>query len=407
MLIQQMSVAAGTNQPAAVVRSYAQRAIGDWDSPEQSPESTEWVWPRLFLSMIGDHDDARAMALAGQREAETSGSVIGLMASDFLRAFNDLHAGDLLAAEDGYRTMLDHGASLGGGMLVETLGRGGLAQCVAWQGRTDEALALLATFPEEFPADAPNNGVATVWVARAAVRRTVGDHLGALRAVDELEQLVAGIDVDAPAWVAWRAFAVEPLRALGRLDEARAVAQKHLDLCEAGAVPDLLGEALCLAGLVAASPDEGLALLERGTDLLATTTSRLRYGLGLLELGSALRRSGRKLDARDPLRTAIDVLADCGAHPSALVAQTELAATGVQLNPRTDHDRLTPSEQRIADLAASGLGNRDIALQLHVSRKTVEAHLSSVYRKLRVAGRAELAQAAGVMPVGGAATRRA
>lgn len=390
MIIQQLAIAAGTNQPAETIRAFARRAIGSWDSPEQSPETTEWVWPRLFLAMIGDYDDVRRMADAGLAEATTSGSVIGLVSAGFLRAFTDLHSGRLPDAEDHYRAMLEHGGSLGGGVLVETLGCGGLAQTLTLQGHTAEAVELLAGFPEILPPDAPMNGAATVYFARGVTRQQTGDHRGALAAAEQLGQLVVELDVDSPSWAAWRALAVEPLRSLGRIDEARQRAAEHLELCEQGQVPHLIGEALCLSGLVAADPAEAIDRLRRSVEILGTTTSRWRHGTAALRLGAALRRSGQKAEAREHLQTAIGLLSECGAGPAAAEARAELAATGVRLRPDGDPARLTPSEQRIAELALDGLGNRDIALRLHVTRKTVETHLSSVYRKLGITGRDQL-----------------
>ena len=105
-----------------------------------------------------------------------------------------------------------------------------------------------------------------------------------------------------------------------------------------------------------------------------------------------LRRRNRRTEARELLREALDVAHRAGAAPLADYAETELRATGAR--PRrvvlTGLDSLTASERRVAELARDGLTNREIAQSLFVTARTVEGHLTSVFRKLA----ARLARAA-------------
>jgi DNA-binding NarL/FixJ family response regulator len=123
--------------------------------------------------------------------------------------------------------------------------------------------------------------------------------------------------------------------------------------------------------------------------ILAGSTVRLEYALALRALGRKLRLDRRPTEAREPLREALAVAAACGADGLVEEIRAELRAAGVR--PRTDTlagpDALTPSERRIAELAAEALTNRDIAQQLFVTPKTVEVHLSAVYRKLGITSR--------------------
>ena len=109
----------------------------------------------------------------------------------------------------------------------------------------------------------------------------------------------------------------------------------------------------------------------------------------------ALRRAGRRTDARAPLTEALDLAARCGARPLAQRARDELIAMGAR--PRREHRRgiesLTPSELRVVELARDGLSNREIALRLYVTVKTVEGHLARAYTKLAISGRAALREA--------------
>jgi DNA-binding NarL/FixJ family response regulator len=109
-------------------------------------------------------------------------------------------------------------------------------------------------------------------------------------------------------------------------------------------------------------------------------------------LGSALRRRGRPTDAREPLARAVELATVCGARPLAKRALDELLAAGGRRTIRglLGPDALTPSERRVAVLAAAGHTNKAIAQQLFVTPKTVEVHLSSAYRKLGITSRTEL-----------------
>jgi DNA-binding NarL/FixJ family response regulator len=110
-----------------------------------------------------------------------------------------------------------------------------------------------------------------------------------------------------------------------------------------------------------------------------------------------LRRAGRRADARAPLREAFDLARRCGAARIAKRAHSELEATGEKVRRYTPIgvESLTPSERRVADLAASGMTNRQIAQTLFVTVKTIEAHLSAAYDKLDIESRRQLHDALG------------
>src|SRR5919197_3181969 len=105
-----------------------------------------------------------------------------------------------------------------------------------------------------------------------------------------------------------------------------------------------------------------------------------------------LRRRNRRAEAQKLLREALDTAHRAGAGMLADYADTELRATGAR--PRrvvlTGLDSLTPSERRIAELASQDLTNREIAQMLFVTDRTVEGHLTSVFRKLHLDTRTEL-----------------
>jgi DNA-binding NarL/FixJ family response regulator len=125
--------------------------------------------------------------------------------------------------------------------------------------------------------------------------------------------------------------------------------------------------------------------------------TRLEQARALTDLGGLLRRGNRRFEARQPLRQALDVAHHVGAAALAKRAETELRATGAK--PRRVQLRgleaLTASERRIAELAAEGLTNREIAQTLFITSRTVEGHLTNVFNKLDIETRTRLPTALG------------
>ena len=130
-------------------------------------------------------------------------------------------------------------------------------------------------------------------------------------------------------------------------------------------------------------------------DVLAGTRTRLQHVYALAYLDAAFRRANHRKEAREPLREALDLAHRCGADPLEERVRTELAATGAR--PRKavllGVESLTPSELRVARMAAEGMTNREIAQSLTVAPKTVETHLRHVYQKLEIERRTGLAAA--------------
>jgi DNA-binding CsgD family transcriptional regulator len=138
----------------------------------------------------------------------------------------------------------------------------------------------------------------------------------------------------------------------------------------------------------------GIPELREAVAVLEQSPARLELARALAALGGALRRTRDPTGAREPLRRALELAAACGADGLVEEVRAELHATG--LRPRTTAlggvGSLTASERRVADLAAAGRSNREIAQTLYVTPKTVEVHLSSAYRKLGISSRHGLAE---------------
>lgn len=129
--------------------------------------------------------------------------------------------------------------------------------------------------------------------------------------------------------------------------------------------------------------------------MLEDSPSRIEAARSHVELGSALRRAGKRGRARTSLREGAELAQRCGAVRLAARAHEELLAAGAK--PRSTAlsgvDSLTPSEKRVAAMAAEGMGNREIAQALFVTLRTVEMHLSNAFRKLDLSSRTQLVDA--------------
>jgi DNA-binding CsgD family transcriptional regulator len=229
--------------------------------------------------------------------------------------------------------------------------------------------------------------------ARACLRIAEGDVEGGLRDLLWLGRRAEGMGAEL-GMIDWRPVAARAAAALGHAAEARHMAGEELERAQTFGAPRALGSAL-RATAAASTGQRRVKLLREAVEALEASPSRLERAHALLELGGALREAGSRAQAREPLRAALDLAFRCGARGVERRAREELVAAGAR--PRraalTGRDALTPSERRVAEMAASGMANRDIAQALFVTGKTVEVHLSSVYRKLGLRSRAELAGA--------------
>jgi DNA-binding CsgD family transcriptional regulator len=194
--------------------------------------------------------------------------------------------------------------------------------------------------------------------------------------------------------VPWRSWAAEGLRRLDRNEEARALAAEELALARRWGDPRAIGAALRVLGLVEGG-EAGIGLLREAVEVLAVSEARLEHSRALVDLGAALRRANQRTEARARLREGVDLARTVGALGLAERANDEIAATGAR--PRkllqTGLDALTASERRVAQLAADGMSNKEIAQTLFVTIKTVEMHLSHAYRKLEISSRVQLGKA--------------
>jgi ATP/maltotriose-dependent transcriptional regulator MalT len=141
--------------------------------------------------------------------------------------------------------------------------------------------------------------------------------------------------------------------------------------------------------------DEAERLYREAIDRLGRTRVKVALARANLLYGEWLRRQGRRVEAREHLRTAHGAYAAMGMEGFVERARRELAASGEKLRKRTveTRDELTAQETQIARLAADGRTNPEIGAQLFISPRTAEWHLRKVFVKLGISSRRELAQA--------------
>jgi DNA-binding NarL/FixJ family response regulator len=212
----------------------------------------------------------------------------------------------------------------------------------------------------------------------------------ALQTADAVERAEAMRDTALPGNLVWVPELVEAYLADGRRHDAEPWVEHYAALAPGKRVAPAVAERMRgqLHG------DE--AALRRALALHAGHAAPHEEGRTQLALGELLLAGGRREEAREPLRAAIDRFDRAGARPWAERARRGLRAAGAVARAAVETPagaELTAHEQRVAQLVAQGLTNRETAAALFVSTKTVEHHLRNVFRKLGVRRRAELARA--------------
>jgi tetratricopeptide (TPR) repeat protein len=258
------------------------------------------------------------------------------------------------------------------------------------RGELEPAQAALAIAEDE--STHQNMGYPWVLHARGDLHMARGQPEQALEdylATGEL--LVSKLSMPGPGIVAWRSGVALAAHAIGDSDKAQQLAQEDLALARRSGAPGLIGRAQRTLGLIHGG-SKGIDLLQLAVSALADSQSGLDYAHALVDLGAAQRRAGHRIDAREPLQQGLDLAQQGGASAVSERARIELAATGARPRKtlRTGVDSLTPSELRVATMAATGLKNREIAQSLFVTLKAVEAHLHHTYQKLDITKREQL-----------------
>ncbi len=288
-----------------------------------------------------------------------------------------------LARESGQRTELT--AALAGLCWLEA--REGRAE--ACRAHAEEALALCSALGVAFY---------ETWALRALAELALaeGDPAAALaqfeRVSARLSELGIG-DVDLDP-------APEMIDCAMRLERVAYARERAIDYCERArrkGQPWSLARACRVQALLAGDDERAAELFEQALVLHARLEDTFEAGCTRLAYGARLRRARRRTAAREQLHAALEAFERLGARPWAEMARVELAASGEHARRREPStlDELTNQELQIARLLAEGRTTREAAAALFLSPKTIEYHLRSVYRKLGVKTRPDLARELG------------
>jgi DNA-binding CsgD family transcriptional regulator len=254
------------------------------------------------------------------------------------------------------------------------------------------------------PRDPVDRRVA-VGMTLALVASARGDSEAVFAALGPVAELSPNPAVDEPGFWPWQDLYAEALVGLGRAADADTFLRPHEALAELRGRPSTIAKLARVRGRTEAAlghREEAAAAFERALEHIESCG--MPYEQALIEYahGQYLRRNGRRRAAAEALTRARDTFVELGARPALERCERELVACG--LNPakrgRSEQPDLTPQEQAVARLVATGRTNRDVAGELLLSVKTVEVHLTRIYAKLGVSSRSQLAALANGTPTG-------
>ena len=358
---------------------------------DQRPDSGATPTTALPLLVEGRFDLLDEVIESLFEDGRRLGSAVSVAIATHSTATRHSSSGDLRLAETAARRALELAPEawpLGIPLIVARL-----IKILVERGHLDEAEDVLETYGLDglIPDTAFFFGNALM--ARGQLRLAQHRTREALDDLMELGRREREGGYHEESWT-WQALAATAMARMGDSAAAITLATNEVERARRRGV--VLNEAIALRALgLILEGDAGIQTLRESADLLAPRPFRLEYALSLTALGAALRRANRRAEAREPLREALDLAQRLGADNTAATTRAELEATGAR--PRSallsGVAALTASERRVAELAARGNTNAQIAQALFVTRKTVEVHLGNAYRKLSISGRAQLAAA--------------
>ncbi|MBX5469407.1 MAG: AAA family ATPase [Thermoleophilaceae bacterium] len=371
--------------------SRAEQALAAMGGEERAWSYTAGSYALLFGDRLEEGVRMLDPTLAAVRRR---GAVFNFSSLSMMRAIFHYARGALVEAEADARMALD--ALPHRDVWFVPHAHGWLAQILVERGALDEAAGVLGKVEMALDAPADPFSRTPLLRARTMLAAARGNHRAALEDALDLGRALAAYGHDNPAasYPAWRSLAALAHRALGETDAALSLAREEAELARAWGAPRALGRSLRVLGLIEGG-GEGIDRLREAVAVLEGSPARLEHAYAMTDLGASLRRGNRRAEARDLLREALELAQRLGAGALADRAREELVATGAR--PRrlvmSGVDSLTPSERRIAAMAAEGLSNREIAQALFVTLRTVEMHLSNAFRKLDIASRTQLPSA--------------
>jgi DNA-binding CsgD family transcriptional regulator len=346
------------------------------------------VYPCALALSLGDRFDAAERRLSeAVEEARGRGSARGFAPAAAVRGWNRYRRGALAGAEGDARASAELMTSE---HIVRPVALAVLICTLIDRGRLHDATHVA----ESFDPGTLRVGLFSLpfyYEAVALLRLRQGRPREALSALEPIAAWETESGYRAESWVARRSLEALARSDLGEQEPAQALALEAVSLTSRLGSARAHGVALRVQALVGGA-EQREPTMRAAVDVLERSGARLEHARALIDLGAAIRRANRSREARAALQDGLELADRCGAGGLVDRAVAELVAAGAR--PRrtvqSGAAALTPAERRVADLAAEGRTNREIAQALFVTQKTVETHLGSVYRKLEISSRVQL-----------------
>jgi DNA-binding CsgD family transcriptional regulator len=349
-------------------------------------EVLRWGWLATAAAvMVWDYDTCLAVAGRGVLLARESGALAVLAVSVNVLA----QAAALGGESESAASLIAEAGSVTEATGAQVAPYGALV-LAGLRGREAEAATVIDATIHEATAGGQGTAVQYARWARAVLLNGLGRYQEALAVAQEASDDTPELFVSAWALselVEAAARSEDTARARGALDrltEATSAAETDWGLGIAARSHALLSEG-----------EAAQRLYREAIERLGRTRLRPELARAHLLYGEWLRREGRRVDAREQLRTAHEMLETIGMEAFAERARRELLATGKKVRKRTSdtRDELTGQERQIAGLARDGLSNPEIGARLFLSSRTVEWHLGKVFAKLGITSRMGLRDA--------------
>ena len=349
-------------------------------------EVLRWGWLATAAAVyVWDYETSRAVATRAAQLARDAGALevlavaVNVLGQAVALGGDFATAGLLIAEADAVTEATGTRIAPYGALVL-----------AAFRGQEAEASELIDATIKGATAGGQGTAVQYAHWANAVVMNGLG------RYDEALEAAVAASDDTPELFVATWALS-ELVEAASRKGDTELAARALAQLREQTGAGDsdwALGVAARSGALLGEGADAE-PLFREAIDRLSSTRLRVELARSHLLYGEWLRRSNRRVDAREQLRIAHEAFVSMGAEAFAERARHELVATGAKVRKRLDEarDELTPQEEHIARLARDGRTNPQIGAELYLSPRTVEWHLNKVFTKLGIRSRRELASA--------------
>jgi DNA-binding CsgD family transcriptional regulator len=347
------------------------------------PRELDWLWLPYSLAAMDLWDDDAWPELAYEQvtRARATGTLSQLRyALDYLASYR-IQAGELIEAAE----LVAEANTLDEGIREPTLPYIPLL-LAAWRGEEHVARALTEEMTKHAAIRGEGCAISHTEYATAILYNGLAKYELAL---DAARKATAVDDIGPSSWAL-----CELVEAGARSDQgqlASAALDRLSERTDASGTDWAKGIEACSRALLA-DDERAEDLYLEAIDRLSRSQMAAHLARARLSYGEWLRRSRRRLDARQQLRSAYDAFALMGAEAFLERARRELQATGEKVRRRVNEtrDELTPQEQQIARLAREGLTNPEIGARLFISPRTVEWHLRKVFTKLGITSRKSL-----------------